>query len=201
MAGSDGDDTSVRVTGLRRGRTYPATAARHLLNPLRRIVQPPGRIVGRMKIAPSDRVLEIGCGPGWFTPTLSAATPNGSVIAADLQHEMVTICRARTADAANVFVVRADAMALPFAPATFDAVLLVTVLGETSDPGRCLHEIARLLAPVGSVTVCETRRDSDFVPLARLTALASEAGLVLASRHGSRVEYTARFVRNDAPPR
>ena len=46
-----------------------------------------------------------------------------------------------------------------------------------------------------------SRAARDFVPLDRVTALASEAGLLLASRHGSRVEYTARFVRNDAPPR
>lgn len=62
--------------GMGRGRTYPASAARHLLNPLRHLVQPPRRVVDRMPLHPTDRVLEIGCGPGWFSPSIAARVPD-----------------------------------------------------------------------------------------------------------------------------
>jgi 2-polyprenyl-3-methyl-5-hydroxy-6-metoxy-1,4-benzoquinol methylase len=61
---------------------YPVEYARWLLNPLRYLTMPPGRIVGRLQLSPTDRVLDIGCGPGFFSPATahgaSANAQNGS---------------------------------------------------------------------------------------------------------------------------
>jgi len=53
--------------GLERGKVFPAAHARSLLNPLRKLVQSPERTVAAIRIGPADRVLELGCGPGYFT--------------------------------------------------------------------------------------------------------------------------------------
>lgn len=183
--------------GMGKGKIYPASAARQLLNPLRRLVQPPARTVRHMRLAPHHRVLELGCGPGWFSPTMAASVPKGSVTLCDMQQEMLDLALKRTSDFRNVTAVPADATRLPFGDGSFDAVLVATMLGEVPDPSACLREVRRVLAPGGSVTVSETRRDSDFIPLSDLLEIARGAGLHMVERHGPRLQYVARFVQAD----
>lgn len=153
-----------------------------------------------MSLRPTDRVLEIGCGPGWFSPTLAAAVPLGMLLCADGQQGMLQIAASRMAEHANVAFHAADAHALPFPDGSFEAVLLAHVLGETSEPAACLAEAVRVLSRGGALTVVETRRDSDFIPIGRLVDLAATAGLRLHSRRGPRWEYSARFlVASDLP--
>jgi len=176
-----------------RGKVYPASAARHLLNPLRWVVQPPGRVVRQMQLRADDRVLELGCGPGWFSPTLAAAVPLGLLVCADGQPPMLQLAASRTAGAPNVSLQAADALRLPFTRGSFDAVLLAHVLGEVSDPVACLVEAARVLDDSGALTVVESRRDSDFIQFDRLVKFAGSAGLRTISRRGPRWEYVARL--------
>ena len=178
-----------RRFGLGKGNVYPATAARALVNPVRHLLHPPRRLVRRMRLAPSDRVLELGCGPGWFSPALVSGA--GRVHLADLQADMLRIAKARAPSATATVV---DAMALPFLDRSFDAVLVAAVLGEIPDPGRALREVRRVLRPGGCLTVLETRTDPDFTSFARLCELAEAAGLEATRRHGRVAGYTAVFV-------
>ena len=184
-------------TGLGRGRTYPASAARHLLNPLRNVVQPAARIVRRMELRPEDHVLEFGCGPGWFSPTIAESVPRGRLVLCDIQEEMLAAAARRTERFGNVWTVRSDGESLPFPDASFDAVLLSAVLGEVADPAACLRELRRVLRPGGSVTVVETRRDSDFISMRDLSRLAGPAGLTIQKSWGFPWEFTAQL-RTDA---
>lgn len=186
--------------GMRRGRRYPASAASHLLNPLRNLVQPPGRIVARMGLRHEHHVLEVGCGPGWFSPAIADAVPGGRLVLCDAQPAMLAIAAARTAARANVVTVPANATELPFTDASFDGVLLSSVLGEVGDRRRCLLEVRRVLRPSGAVTVVETRRDSDFVTRAEIADLANATGLVVARMWGTRWEYTARLRPSSVAP-
>ena len=180
-------------SGLGRGKVYPASAAQHLLNPLRTIVQPPGRIIRRMNLSPDSRVLEIGCGPGWFSPILAAAVPGGELTVCDLQREMLELAAVRLGTFPNIRLIQANATATPFADAEFDAILVSSVLGELPDPMGGLSECARVLSPTGTLTVVETRRDSDFLRRRDLIALAARAGLTLSVQFGPPWEYTANF--------
>ena len=67
--------------GLGRGKVFPAEKASSLLNPLRRLVQSPDRTVARMKLQEDARVLEVGCGPGFFSPSIARAVPHGLELA------------------------------------------------------------------------------------------------------------------------
>ena len=123
-----------------RGKVYPAGAAGHLVNPLRSLVQPPERIVRRMHLPEGGAVLELGCGPGWFSPSIARAVDPGRFTICDLQSEMLELALARCGSRARPHAVRADATRLPFAAAAFDAVLVSSMLGETGDLLGCLGE-------------------------------------------------------------
>jgi ubiquinone/menaquinone biosynthesis C-methylase UbiE len=179
--------------GVGRNKVFPASKARSLLNPLRQLVQPPRRIVDALDVAPGARVLEIGCGPGYFSPTLAAAVPQGEVVLGDLQSEMLVCARRRLSAFDHARVVQLDAACLPFADATFDAVLVVLMLGEVPERTRCLSECRRVLRLGGVALFAESRRDSDFIRRADLRALVEPYGFELERVRGRSWEYSARF--------
>jgi ubiquinone/menaquinone biosynthesis C-methylase UbiE len=176
-----------------RGKVFPASDAKSLLNPLRRLVQSPSRTVAAMQTSPSDHVLEVGSGPGFFTPHLAAAVPGGRVVAFDLQREMVSLARERCEALTNVTFVQGDAAVLPFADGAFDGVLVATVLGEVPDRAELLRELRRVLRSGGVLSICETRRDSDFVRFDDLVAQVEQLPFELLGRAGARWQYVARF--------
>lgn len=183
---------SERTYGLGRGEVYPAGQARHLLNPLRHLTHPPRRLARRAGLAPGARVLELGSGPGWFSPALTARLPSGRLHLMDLQPGMLHNARRRAGERATATA--GDALALPFRGESFDTVVTAAVLGEVPDPPEALAEIARVLRGGGRLVALETRTDPDFVPLNRLRELAAGAGLDLHRRHGL-PGYTATFVK------
>jgi ubiquinone/menaquinone biosynthesis C-methylase UbiE len=91
--------------------------------------------------------------------------------------------------------VRGDALDLPFRGASFDAAVLVAVLGEVPEPGRCLAEVRRVLKPGGVLWVSETHGDPDRIPHSHLRQLAIDAGYAADARSPGRGwVYTASFV-------
>ena len=179
-----------------RGQVFPADEARSLLNPLRRLVQSPRRTVAAIGLRSADMVLEVGPGPGFFTPFIARAVPRGGVVLVDLQQEMVRLARQRLAhgvNGENIEYAQGDALSLPFASATFDAVFVATMLGEVPDRDGCVEELRRVVKTTGTVAVAETRRDSDFIKLDELSALFERHRFQRAGRNGPRWQYTARF--------
>ena len=188
-----------RRFGTGRGAVYPAAKATALLSPARRLVQSPARTVARAGLSGHERVLEVGCGPGYFSPTLAGVLSDGVLVALDLQVEMLKSALGRAQGAGRVVGVQADAAALPFATSSIDAVVAILMLGEVEERDACFGEIARVLRPSGQLIVGESRRDSDFLALRSLVGALERHGFTLVERHGIRWEYTARFRRKGAP--
>lgn len=173
--------------GLEKGKVFPHQHARSLLNPLRRLVQAPKRAVRELELRGDESVLELGCGPGYFSPALVAALPRGNVVLYDLQPQMLEMARTR---APRAWLVAGDARALPFADASFDLVMMVAVLGEVGDAVACMREVRRTLRPSGRLTVSEVWGDSDYIDPAKLERMAQEAGLRLLRSRWSRLHWT-----------
>lgn len=184
-----------RQFGLGRGKVFPAANAKSLLNPLRKLIQPPAAVVRRLELTPSDRILEIGPGPGYFSTSLAAAVPKGTLVLLDLQVAMLEMARKRLGPTSTAVFTNADALALPFHDRSFDAVVVVLVLGEVPDRRRCVAEVARVLKPGATALFAETRRDGDFIRLQHLRSLVEPEGFDFVDRRGMALEYTARFTR------
>ncbi len=184
----------VSEYGMGRGKVFPASKAGSLLNPARRLVQSPARIVKALDVDTDARVLEVGCGPGYFSPAVAAAVPEGALVLADLQLPMLQQARQRTVADDNVRVVQLDATRLAFGSGMFDAVFVVLMLGEVPDRELCVSELHRVLRPGGVALFAESRRDGDFIRRAELRELVEPHGFELDQVRGWAYEYTARFL-------
>ena len=99
------------------------------------------RLLSKELALPSEgRILDVGCGTGWFTRQLSAL-PGQLVTGIDLNAEWLAFARNR--DARSTYL-QANALALPFADNSFDHVLSVAALCFTTDWHKAVSEIVRV---------------------------------------------------------
>ncbi len=171
----------------------PHTHAAHLLNPLRALVLSPGALVRRLRLEPDFTVLELGPGPGYFSPAVARAVPRGRLVLVDIQQEMLDMAKERidAQSVANVEYRRGDALSLPADDASFDVAFLVAVLGEIPDRPRSLKELHRVLRPGGLLSLTEMPAfDPDAISLADLRSTVEPMGFRLCTRHRRLWHYT-----------
>jgi arsenite methyltransferase len=102
--------------------------------------------------APGDRVLDAGCGPGFYVAeTLERVGPGGSVVGVDASPPMLALAAKRSEGHDNVSFHEGDVTALPVADADFDRALSVQVLEYVTDIPAALAELHRVLKPGGRV--------------------------------------------------
>jgi ubiquinone/menaquinone biosynthesis C-methylase UbiE len=155
----------------------------------------PQRLLGALRPAPDWRVLEVG--PGTAHYTLPVARAVARLDAFDLQPEMLAEVerRAAAAGVGNVVTRRGDGRSLPYEDATFDAVFMVTVLGEIPDQDAALREVRRVLRPGGCAVFGEIVLDPHVVLPGALRRRGEAAGLRWVARHGSPLAFFARLER------
>ena len=103
--------------------------------------------------APGERVLDLGCGPGFYVAELSERVgPTGAVVGIDRSPQVLDLARGRCA-ASHVSFHEADATALPVSNASFDAALSVQVFEYLEEPTVGLAELHRVLRPGGRVVL------------------------------------------------
>ncbi len=104
--------------------------------------------------APGERILDVGCGPGFYVAELlDAVGPEGSVVGLDGSPASLAVAAARSEGRGNVAFLEADATSLPVADAEFHAALSVQVLEYVPDATAALREIHRALRPGGRIVV------------------------------------------------
>jgi SAM-dependent methyltransferase len=110
------------------------------------------RVAARAAIRPCDEVLDVAAGSG--NAAIPAAIAGGQVIATDLTPELFVAGRRRAAEAGvTIEWIAADAEALPFEDARFDAVL--SSLGVQFAPRHevVAEELVRVCRPGGSIVL------------------------------------------------
>ena len=113
------------------------------------------RIVrGALGASAGERVLDVGCGPGFYcAELLEDVGPSGSVVGVDGSPAMLALAARRCAAYANVELLEGDALELPVADASFDAVLSVQVQEYVADAAAASAELWRALRPGGRAVV------------------------------------------------
>jgi uncharacterized protein len=178
----------------------PYQAGWTLVLPLRRLILSPEQLADRLHLRDDMRVLELGCGPGYFSQEVARRLHRGALHLFDLQPEMLISARHRAEAKAppSLSFTQGNGLCLPFRGSAFDVVFLVTVLGEMPDASACLGEIWRTLRPGGLLSITEQPGDPDFMPLPKVEALAHQHGFALEASYGRGLHYTANFRKTSA---
>lgn len=108
-------------------------------------------LASRVKVPARGAVLETACGTGVVTRVLLKVLPDGvSLVATDLSPAMLEVAQQQLKDLPGITFKPADATALPFEDASFDAVLCQFGAMFFPDKGKGYREAARVLKPGGS---------------------------------------------------
>jgi ubiquinone/menaquinone biosynthesis C-methylase UbiE len=113
-----------------------------------------------LRLAPGERVLDLGCGTGLdFTWLCPAVGPAGRVIGVDLSRAMLAAARrrARAAGWTNVRLVQAEGGRFRLAPGRLDAALSTYALTTIPDWPAALDAMAAALRPGGRVVILDDR--------------------------------------------
>ena len=119
-----------------------------------------------------QRVLELGCGPGFFTvPAAKMVGEQGSVTALDINPRAVEHVREKIEQTGvtNATAILADAARTGLPSQSFDLVFLFGFRHTTGDMANIMAEMHRLLKPAGKLST-EGRMpvpESLFMPLDR----------------------------------
>jgi len=109
-------------------------------------------LIAAAGVGAGQRALDVGSGPGALTRALAGAVgKTGSVAAVDPSPPFAEACRTRVPDA-DVRVAAAEA--LPFADASFDAVLSQLVVNFMTDAPAGAREMRRVGRPGAVVAAC-----------------------------------------------
>ena len=109
------------------------------------------QMVRTLQLLPGHRVLDVAAGTAVSTAELTRA--GVWAVALDFSLGMLRAGKKRT-----VPKVAGDAMNLPFADGSFDAVTISFGLRNVQDPSAALAEFARVTRPGGQLLVCEVSR-------------------------------------------
>lgn len=110
------------------------------------------RKIVRKAVAPKSgqKILDLAAGTG--ASSVAFALPGVKVVAGDFSEGMLAVGRKRHPEIEFVF---ADATALPFADAEFDAVTISFGLRNVVDVPKALAEMYRVTKPGGKIVICE----------------------------------------------
>ena len=117
-----------------------------------------------LPIRPGDRVLDLGCGGGRHA--FEVYRRGAHVVAADRDEgELASVqamfeamaAEGEAPAGARAATVKADALLLPFADATFDVVIAAEILEHIPDDERAMAEITRVVRPGGIVAITVPR--------------------------------------------
>jgi ubiquinone/menaquinone biosynthesis C-methylase UbiE len=110
-------------------------------------------------VQPDERVLDLACGTGEFERLVLKDTPGVQVVGVDLAPSMVERARAKLKGQSGVRVEQADVHDLPFADASFDAVVCANTFHYFTHPSQVLREAKRVLRPGGRLVLLDWCRD------------------------------------------
>lgn len=115
-------------------------------------------------IQPTDSmtILDLPCGRGFYLKMLRHAT-RSRLVGADLDPFVLRLARANVAGLPGISLHHASAYALPYADATFDAVILSELLEHLDDDVAALREVKRVLRPGGVAVITVPNADYPFL--------------------------------------
>jgi ubiquinone/menaquinone biosynthesis C-methylase UbiE len=166
---------------------WGAERAGRLDNAERRAALPPEETLLKLGLEKGMDFADIGCGVGYFTlPAATIIGADAKAYAADVSAEMLAILadKAAAGGIPNIAAVLSGEYDMKIKSGAAAFALCCNVLHEIGDKERFVREIARILAPGGTLAVIEwkmVRRDkgpgvAERIPPVELKGLLAQGG-------------------------
>ncbi len=166
-------------------------------NPLRRILHKPDQMLGSY-VREGMTVADIGCGMGYFSIAMAEMVgERGSVIAADIQQEMLDILRKRAEKrgvAERIRLVKAQKDDIGI-NVPVDFVLTFWMVHETGNIRRFLDQIGSILKKEGKLFIAEPRLHVSRAKFQETMQHAREAGFTVNEAPNVRISRSALLVK------
>jgi ubiquinone/menaquinone biosynthesis C-methylase UbiE len=167
----------------KKSRICPVERAGALDLNIRKLVHNPKKILNPY-IAEGMTVLDLGCGPGFFTMEMARLVgETGRVVAADLQAGMLQKVKEKVKKTAFTDIIELH-QCLPDrigSPRKFDFILVFYMLHEVPDPVKFLNEIKALLKPQGRILLVEPAFHVSRKEFLESIAIMKQAGFAVSA--------------------
>jgi SAM-dependent methyltransferase len=153
---------SIRSEATMSGLQFTEDAARHLerLYLTTDVVAQRSETMKQLALSPGERVLDVGCGPGFLCESIAAVVGrNGNVVGMDISRDLIALCRARNPPKWLSYEV-GDATRIGLPDASFDVVACTQVAEYVPDVDRVLGETFRVLRQGGRAVFVATDWDA-----------------------------------------
>jgi ubiquinone/menaquinone biosynthesis C-methylase UbiE len=151
--------------------------------------KPQQAALAQLGLRSTDRFLDVGCGTG--AAVRAAAGIVERAVGVDLSPEMIARAKQLSADVEAEFVV-GDSERLPFADASFTALLCTSSFHHYPDPRRAVGEMARVLGPNGRLVIADGIGDRFVARVADRVLRLVDRGHVRLYKSGELVELLER---------
>lgn len=131
-------------------------------------------LLAALDLGSGDTVVDLGAGTGYFTFPMAAEIPSGTVLAVDIQPQMLDIIeqRANQSGITNIELVLADECDPRLAGRSIDLVLLVDAYHEFLCPREVMQAVVGALAPDGRVVLVEYRGEDPTIGIKPLHTMS-----------------------------
>jgi SAM-dependent methyltransferase len=110
-------------------------------------------VLEKMRLAPTDNVLDVGCGAGWLSRRLAKLLPEGRVVGMDISDEMIRRARRSSVDFGNLLFVTGEVAEIPWQPHFFSHAISVESSYYWPNPAAGIRDISRVLLDGGSAWI------------------------------------------------
>ena len=145
---------------------------------------------------PGTKMIELGCGPGFYSRNLARRFPQSVVLGVDRSESQLRSARQRAAaqKVTNCVFQRVNALELPFRDGSFDVLIASRIFTVLPDHARAVAEMFRVLGPGGRCFIAEPRYAFwASIPLTSMWLLAS----LIHSGNGYREPKRATVLERD----
>lgn len=142
--------------------------------------------IEKLDVAPSDRILEIGFGPGVSIELLAQRASEGFIAGIEVSETMLaqaTVRNRAAIDVGRVELEQGTVDSIPYGESTFDKVLAINSHMFWDDLPRALEELDRVLKPGGALVIvfqpptAEGQRQVETTA-SRLSARVEQSGFI-----------------------
>jgi ubiquinone/menaquinone biosynthesis C-methylase UbiE len=166
-------------------RRFPPEKMQALMSEERHARWNPAGLLARLKIPPGASVLDLGCGPGFWTfPLAEAVGAKGRVWALDTSQEMLDELKRRNPPE-QVRTLRCELPKIDLLDHSLDWIWGAFVLHEVDPPEELAREMLKTLKPGGALALLDWRPDGlgesgpprhHRLPVEQVVKVFSEAG-------------------------